>query len=288
MNLNEKEIVDQYSDGYQISYSDIFDSTKNNGHQLNFNPLSQYDDTAILREITVRSDGYFMSAGDWLSNLWNTSNSNQSITVFKIGEARISFCVAHYYDTQGIEIQIPFNFILFPNQPPTAGSISSIFYYLKHGWYCDREILLDSYLAERMDGDDDIVYLCEDLRVAKHLSGIISDSKRYSDRKLLATSWYGGSRLMKSVNLSSLWDKSIVFVPSINRNSFASGVFEIEKRCQEATVRSFKIFNMAILPNRLPIEDIGIAEELVDPWERSIAKNAIDLGKCESYILKGI
>ena len=137
-----------------------------------------------------------------------------------------------------------------------------------------------------MTGDEDVIFLCEDLRVAKCINGIVSDSKRDFAKKFWATSWYGGNRLVESVNFSSLHDRRVVFIPAINKDSYATTASLVEKLCANVNVREFKIVNQAVVSCPMGSDVPEKAHGLTCPWERYLLQNAVDLGEHESIILK--
>jgi len=285
-NLNEHELIEGIAERQLISYAHLFLPDNSEPKQPHIvSPHFVYQLRRTPTEIMVRSSLYRANLSDFQKYLFDHNNISADITSFVIRKNSISFCLIHYRNNDGLEIQLPVTIRTAEEQQPAANGVVNL-HYLAPGLDLSQLSLLHPYMIETMHEDADTVFLCEDLRVAKKLNALILDSKRFIDRKFIATSWYGGRRLIQKVNFSSLWDKNIVYIPAVNRGSFDSAAYQIKAKCDEVKVRSFKIQNRAVLCYPLAHEDISQADGLADPWERSLAKAAIDIDKQESFILK--
>lgn len=202
----------------------------------------------------------------------------------------LHFEVLRYFaaDRTGAEIQIP----LHISNVNGIGTKKE-HYELNYGVGKGR---LPLYNLNFLDGpslaSSATVLLCEDLTIAVILSAIIMDSKRLGQNQYkatdlyVATGWYGGTRLVECVDFMPLWNKKIVFIPAISRNSYINTVENVMKHCHAAEVKEFRIYRRAVLKVPPNHENYSSLDEIGDPWERHLAKNAVSLKDCETQIVK--
>lgn len=137
------------------------------------------------------------------------------------------------------------------------------------------------------------VFLCEDLQTAVILSAIIKDSKRLAPNHVqatelyVATSWYGGARLMEHVDFGPLWNKNIVYIPDISRISYKDIAKNVMDDCLRVRppIKFFRVYRPAVLKYP-PHYDADRVNAIEDPWERYLAKSAISLRDCESLMIQ--
>jgi hypothetical protein len=132
------------------------------------------------------------------------------------------------------------------------------------------------------------VFLCDDLYIAELLNKIIIDSNRFEEGTYISTASYGGSGSdsKKYTDFGCLHKKNVIYIPAPCRESYIAA-FAYCEYCTKAGAELFKVLNSnTLFPFHLDAEATTI-ENLSDPFERHIAKNAIILADPhESVILQ--
>ena len=183
-----------------------------------------------------------------------------------------------HYTNNTSSILIPAYFKALPRPPVGLPA-----HYLVPGLGTSKPVLLGEHDLNR--NHSATVFLCANPLVADELNKRIADSRRLPQDAYIATSWYGGQRLLEHTDFGGLYKKNIIFLPALHHRKdylITEAVFE---RCKLANAQSFKVLPSPVLLGKT-VCNKGDGASLPDALERFCIDTATWLEEEDSIVLQ--